>query len=428
MSLELISLIVAILVLLLLLAGSALISGSEVAFFSLKPIDLEDLEKGQDKKAKTSMLLLESPKRLLATILIANNFINVSIIILSSYISTMLFPEGSISNGLKLVFDILVITFIILLFGEVIPKVYASKNSKRMTLLMSIPLSSIGKAFPINFMVKGLVAGTSVISNLGKKKGVNVSSGDLEQAIELTKEVEGKEEEHKILEGIVKFGKTDVKQIMKSRTDVVAFDINESYASIYSKILECSYSRIPVFEESFDQIKGILYVKDLIQYIDDDDVNWKTLIREPYYVPETKKIDDLLKAFQARKMHVAIVVDEYGGTSGIITLEDVLEEIVGDIAEEFDIEDFNYSKLDDKTYIFEGKLALVDFYKVLDIDGDLFEEAKGESDTLAGFIIEQAGKILVKNEKIVFDNHTLIVEAADKRKLKRIKVIIGDEE
>lgn len=427
MSADLISIIVTCIILAILLLGSAMVSGSEVAFFSLKPIDIEEIEKDTGKRAKTTISLLEKPKRLLATILIANNFINVSIIILSAYLSTMLFPEGTISEGLKLFIDIVAITFIILLFGEVIPKVYASKNGREMALRMGVPLYKISKAFPINLLVIGLVKGTAALSNLGRKKSISVSSDDLEQAIELTKELEGKEDEHKILEGIVKFGKTDVKQIMKSRVDVVAFEVNDPYEKIHELILEHNYSRVPVFEESFDNIKGILYVKDLIPFIDHEPENWLNLLREPYYVPENKKIDDLLKSFQERKMHMAIVVDEYGGTSGIITLEDVLEEIVGDISEEFDAEDLNYSKLDENTYLFEAKMPLMDFYKVVDIDGDLFEESKGEADTLGGFVTEQAGKILLKNEKITFNNYTLVVDAADKRKLKRIKVIVNDE-
>ncbi|MDX1350020.1 MAG: gliding motility-associated protein GldE [Putridiphycobacter sp.] len=428
MSADLITIIISGVVLVLLLLGSALISGSEVAFFSLKPIDIEEIEKDSGKRAKTTITLLEKPKRLLATILIANNFINVSIIILCAYLSNILFPEGSLSKAYKMLIDVGVITFIILLFGEVIPKVYASKNGRTVALLMGVPLHKIGTAFPINLLVKGLVKGTSVLSNLGRKKSISVSSDDLEQAIELTKELEGKEDEHKILEGIVKFGKTDVKQIMKSRVDVVAFDVNDTYEKIHKLILEHNYSRVPVFEESFDNIKGILYVKDLIPFIDHEPENWLNLLREPYYVPENKKIDDLLKSFQERKMHMAIVVDEYGGTSGIITLEDVLEEIVGDISEEFDPEDLNYSKLDDCTYLFEAKMPLMDFYKVIGIDGNEFEESKGESDTLGGFITEQAGKILLKNEKINFSNFTLVVDAADKRKLKRIKVVVNEND
>ena len=279
MSADLISIIISCIVLVLLLFGSALISGSEVAFFSLKPIDIEEIEKDSGKRAKTTMVLLEKPKRLLATILIANNFINVSIIILAAYLSAKLFPAGSISEEGKLFIDIGVITFIILMFGEVIPKVYASKNGRNMVLLMGVPLHRIGKTFPINLLVKGLVQGTSLLSNLGKKKSISVSSDDLEQAIELTKEREGKEDGHKILEGIVKFGKTDVKQIMKSRVDVVAFDVKDSYQKIHNLILEHNYSRIPVFEESFDNIKGIIYVKDLIPYIDQEPGNWLDLMR-----------------------------------------------------------------------------------------------------------------------------------------------------
>lgn len=427
MSADLIPIIISCAFLVLLLFGSALVSGSEVAFFSLKPIDIDELEKDSGKRAKTTLILLEKPKALLATILIANNFINVSIIILCAYLSNMLFPAGSIDEWYKLLIDIGAITFIILLFGEVIPKVYASKNGRQMALLMGVPLHRIGRFFPINILSLGLIKGTSLLSNLGRKKSISVSPDDLEQAIELTREVEGKEDEHKILEGIVKFGKTDVKQIMKSRVDVVAFEISDSYEMIHELILKYNYSRVPVFEESFDNIKGILYVKDLIPFIDEPPENWHSLLREPYYVPENKKIDDLLKSFQERKMHMAIVVDEYGGTSGVITLEDVLEEIVGDISEEFDVEDLNYSKLDDNTFLFEAKMSLIDFYKILEIDGDEFEECKGEADTIGGFITEQAGKILLKDEKIVFNNYILIVDAADERKLKRIKVIVNEK-
>jgi gliding motility-associated protein GldE len=322
--------------------------------------------------------------------------------------------------------DIVAITFILLLFGEVIPKVYASKNGLKMTKIMSRPLQKIGNVFPINILRKGLVSGTSVISNLNKKKSIEVSSDDLEHAIKLTKaESEEGQESHKILEGIVKFGSKDAKQIMKARTDVVAFDMNTSYKTLCAEIIKFGYSRIPIYNNSFDEIAGILYVKDLIPYIDEaDNFEWNTLLRKTYFVPESKMIDDLLKNFQEKKMHMAIVVDEFGGTSGVVTLEDILEEIVGDISDEFDTDDLQYSKLDELTYIFEGKTPLVDFYKVIDIDGKEFEEVKGESDSLAGFIIEQAGKILLKEEKVTFSNFSFIVESADKRKVKRIKVVI----
>ena len=227
------------------------------------------------------------------------------------------------------------------------------------------------------------------------------------------------------MEGIVKFGSKDVKQIMKARTDVVAFDVKMSFKSLCNEIIKFGYSRIPIFKDNFDELAGILYVKDLIPYIDErDDFEWTTLLREPFFVPESKMIDDLLKNFQEKKMHMAIVVDEFGGTSGVVTLEDVLEEIVGDISDEFDVEDLQYSKLNESTYVFEGKTPLVDFYKILDIDGKIFEEVKGESDTLAGFIIEQTGRILSKGEKVVFENYHFTVESADKRKVKRIKISI----
>lgn len=414
--------ITSIIILIVLLAASALVSGSEVAFFSLKPKDIEGLENETEKYAVTTLELLDKPKDLLATILIANNFINVSIIILSTYLSAQLLEGWEY----KMVFDITVITFILLLFGEVIPKVYASKNGLKMTKMMSGPLKKIGNIFPINFLRKGLVSGTSFISNLNKKKSIDVSSDDLEHAIKLTKEQSGdKNENHKILEGIVKFGSKDVKQIMKARTDVVAFDVKMSYKKLCNEIIKFGYSRIPIFKDNFDELSGILYVKDLIPYIDEhENFEWNTLLRKPFFVPESKMIDDLLKNFQEKKMHMAIVVDEFGGTSGVVTLEDVLEEIVGDISDEFDIEDLQYSKLNEFTYVFEGKTPLVDFYKVIDIDGKIFEEVKGESDSLAGFIIEQAGKILLKGEKVVFENYSFIVESADTRKVKKIKIII----
>jgi gliding motility-associated protein GldE len=409
-------------VLLVLIFASAMISGSEVAFFSLTPFDVEELEKNQTKSAKTALGLINKPKDLLATILIANNFINISIVILSTYLSNIIFKQ----NPYKIFIDVVVITFIILLFGEVIPKVYATKNGLKLSQMMATPLKFIGNLFPVNLLRKALVSGTSFLTKLSNKKTVDVSSDDLEHAINLTKEKSEDNEDHKILEGIVRFGSKDVKQIMKPRTEVKAFEINTKYNELYQGIVKSGYSRIPIYKKSFDKIEGVLFVKDLIPYIDEsNEFEWQNLIREPYFIPETKKLDDLLKSFQERKMHMAFVVDEFGGTSGIVTLEDVLEEIVGDISDEFDQDDISYSKLDDKTYVFEGKIPLVDFYRILDIDGKIFEESKGESDTLAGFVIEQAGKILLKDEQIDFENYTFIVESADKKRINRIKVIIN---
>lgn len=410
-----------------MLIMSALISGSEVAFFSLGPAELDELENEQSKSSKIAIKLLDKPKALLATILIANNFINVGIIVLSTYISSVLFPVEVLGVSAKFLIDVVAITFLLLLFGEVIPKIYATKNGKRMSLLMAKPLSFVGKLPPFSWLKIGLVKGTSVISNLGKVKSHNVSTDELTQAVELTIGENADQGDKKIWQDIVRFGEKDVKQIMRPRVDVEAISIESDFKEIYTKLEETKYSRIPVIKESFDNIEGILFIKDLLPYLEHPaDFEWQELTREAFFVPENKKIDDLMNDFQELKMHMAIVVDEYGGTSGIVTLEDVLEEIVGDIADEFDDDDLAYSKLDDQNYIFEGKTPLVDIYKVLDIEGVEFEEAKSESDTLAGFAIEQAGKILKKGEKVKFLNYTFHIEAADTRKVKRIKLTINE--
>lgn len=413
-------------VLLILLLCSALVSGAEVAFFSLTPSDKETIGEDSSKSAITTLELLESPKGLLATILITNNFINVAIILLSTQLSDTMF-EG-MDETPKFFIDVIAITFILLLFGEVIPKVYAAKNGKRVALMMAFPLRRIGKTFPFNLLKKGLVQGTDVINKRIKKRVKELSTDDLSDAIELATDGYEDKSDLDIYQGIIEFGKKDVKQIMRSRLDVNAFELDKTYGEILALLSEdgktAHHSRVPVYRDSFDNIAGILFVKDLLAFVDEpDDFKWQELIREPYFVPENKKIDDLLINFQERKMHMAIVVDEYGGTSGIVTLDDVLEEIVGDISDDID-DDLIYSKLDEFNYVFEGKTSLIDMYKVLDIDGEIFEEAKSESDTIAGFAIEQAGKILKKNERVTFENYTFTVEAADSRKVKRIKITI----
>ena len=414
-------------ILLILLMMSALISGSEVAFFSLGPGDIQELEidRDKDRSSELAIKLLDNPKELLATILIANNFINVGIIILATYLSELLFPAGSITLLTKFVIDVVAITFLLLLFGEVIPKIYATKHGMQLSLLMAKPLHFTAKLPPFSWIKLGLVRGTSLIGRLGSKKSVNVSTDELTQAVELTIGEDEDQSEKKIWQDIVRFGEKDVKQIMKPRVDVEALDISLSYHEIYEILNDSKYSRLPVFKESFDQIEGILFIKDLLPYLDEENnFKWQKLMREPFFVPENKKIDDLMVNFQDLKTHMAIVVDEYGGTSGIVTLEDVLEEIVGEITDEFDDDDLAYSKLDDFNYVFEGKISLIDLYKILEIDGNEFEEAKSESDTLAGFMIEQAGKILKKGERMKFNEYTFTVEAADARKIKRIKVSI----
>lgn len=423
---------ISIVVLLVLLMMSALVSGSEVAFFSLSPNEMKDLEEEQSKRNTIIIEWLERPKDLLATILILNNFINVGIVILSSYISEFLMPSD-ISDTSKLLLELVCITFVILLIGEIIPKVYATKNAVKLSKIMSVPLNRIGNFFLFKGLRYVVVKSAEIFKNAENQNPMNVSSDELERALELTKDENTDEEEHKILKGIVKFGNTEVSQIMKSRVDVVAVDIEDDFSQLLELILECGYSRIPVFEEDFDHVKGVLYIKDLLPYIDEEkDFNWQKLIRNALYVPENKKIDDLLKEFQGQKMHMAIVVDEYGGSSGIATLEDVLEEIVGEITDEFDDDELIYSKLDEFNYVFDAKTLLIDLFKVMDVEEEEFEEIRGEADTIAGLLMELSGKILKKNEKVKYKRFTFTIEAADKRKIKRVKITLnkeyGDEE
>lgn len=416
---------ISFLILAVLLLLSALVSGSEVAFFSLGPTEKEELKTGKSKSAETTIALINDPKELLATILIANNFINVGIVILSSYVFGQIYPEDYGIPWVRTLIEVAGITFIILLIGEVVPKVYANRNALKLSLFMSKPIYNVGRIPPISWMKLGLVRGTDFINKAAKKRSLDVSTDDLENALELTREENDTEDDHKILEGIVKFGNTDVRQIMRSRLDVTAIEENATYKELMDVILDAGFSRIPVYKENFDDVIGIVYIKDLLPHLNEsEDFNWQSLLRTPFFVPENKKIDDLLKEFQDMKMHMAVVVDEYGGASGIVTLEDVLEEIVGDITDEFDDDDLVYTKVDDNTYVFEGKTPLVDLYKVLDIDGKNFEEAKGESDSIAGFIIEQAGKILRNNEYIIFEDYKFVVESSDKKRVKMVKVIV----
>jgi len=413
----------AIIIMMVLILLSALMSGSEVAFFSLNAVDREQLSKEKNPRADRVVSLLSTPKKLLATILIANNFINVAIVMVSTFVLNGVVAVDGMDPTLLFLVQVVSVTFIILLLGEVIPKVYATKNKFRFSKFMSLPLVIVSTLFkPFSSL---LVSSTSIIDKRIKKRSENISVDDLEHALSLTKESVETDEEKKILEGIVKFGQTDVKQIMTPRLDVVALEDSMSFTELKEAILEAKYSRIPVFTETVDNIKGVLYIKDLLSHLDAGaNFNWQDLVREPKFVPENKKLDDLLKEFQEEKKHISVVVDEYGGTSGIVTMEDVLEEIVGDITDEFDDDDLIYSKLDAKNFVFEGKTSLVDMYRVLDIEGDIFEEVKGESDTIAGFCIEQAGKILLKNEKLIFEDYTFTIEAADKRRIKQVKVTI----
>ncbi|OFY91960.1 MAG: hypothetical protein A3K10_10900 [Bacteroidetes bacterium RIFCSPLOWO2_12_FULL_31_6] len=418
-----VGILISLLVLITLLLFSALISGSEVAFFSLTPNEKETLNTSSSKAHQLIKKLLAKPKKLLATVLISNNFINVAIIILFSNIINSVIDFSAVPDWLNFSIQVVSITFIILLFGEVTPKVYATKHALKMAKIMAKPITFLILLFkPISSL---LIYSTGLIGRNVKKKGLDVSVEQLSQALELTEDIADDKDEHRILKGIVKFGDTNVKQIMKARVDVVSLEKNTNFKDVISTIINSGHSRIPVYEESFDKIIGLLYIKDLLAHINETaDFNWNLLIRNPFFVPENKKLDDLLKEFQEKKIHLAIVVDEYGGTSGIVTLEDVLEEIVGEISDEFDTDDILYSKLDENTYIFDGKTGLNNIFKIVNIeDESIFNEVIKEADTLAGLVIEIAGKIPLKNEKVNFKNYSFIVEDSDKRRVKSIRLI-----
>jgi gliding motility-associated protein GldE len=417
-----ISVVFSFALLFLLLLCSALISGAEVALFSLNRGDIEEGLNQKSKRIEILSQLLERPKKLLATILVANNFINIAVVILFAYLGDYMF--SNIDNiKVKFFVEVVVITFLILLFGEILPKIYASRNNLKFATFMAYPLRVLDVVLsPISLPMRSVTLG--IHNKLGKQKS-NLSVDQLSQALELTSEEDTSKEEHKILKGIVSFGNTDTKQVMRPRIDIFALNIEQKYLEIMPDIIENGYSRIPVYRDSMDTIEGILYVKDLLPYIDRKQFDWTTLLREPFFVPENKKLDDLMAEFQEKKVHLAVVVDEYGGTSGLISLEDIIEEIVGDISDEFDDEDLMYSKLDEHNYVFEGKTALKDFYKILRFEDDtVFEENKGEAETIAGFVLEISKSFPKLNSKINFENYVFTIEAMDKKRIKLIKFTI----
>ncbi|PHR11461.1 MAG: magnesium/cobalt efflux protein [Aequorivita sp.] len=415
--------------LVVLLACSALISGAEVAFFSLTSSDFEtNEEKTIAKKLGIVQRLLARPKKLLATILVANNFINIAIVLLFDSLSDDLF-SGIESNfygiDVRFIVEVGVVTFFILLFGEILPKIYANRNRISFAVFMAQPLNVLDTLLsPISLPMRS--ATIYLHDRYGKQKS-NISVDHLSQALELSNQ-DTTFEEQKILQGIVTFGNTDTKQVMKNRMDIFALNEEQPFKEILPEIIQHGYSRIPVYKDSMDNITGILYVKDLIPYTDRKILDWKTLKREAYFVPENKKLDDLLNEFKQMKMHLAIVVDEYGGTSGLISLEDIIEEIVGEISDEFDDEDLIFSKLDDNTFVFEGKTPLKDFYKVIKPeDPEIFEEEKGEAETLAGFLLEISKGFPKKNEVISFHNYAFTIEAFEGKRIKQIKLTIENK-
>jgi putative hemolysin len=406
----------------LLLLCSALISGAEVALFSLSRTDIEKGLEAKSKRIQIIAKLLERPKKLLATVLVSNNFINIGIVILFAYLGSNLF-SGITSPVLKFTLEVVIVTFLILLFGEILPKIYASRNNLKFAIFMAYPLWVLDVLLsPLSLPMRSVTI--AIHNKLGKQKS-NISVDQLSQALELTSEEDTTKEEHKILKGIVSFGNTDTKQVMRPRIDIFALNIELKYTDILPEIVENGYSRIPVYKDNIDSIKGILYVKDLLPYIDRKQFDWTALIREPFFVPENKKLDDLMSEFQEKKVHLAVVVDEYGGTSGLISLEDIIEEIVGEISDEFDDEDLTYSKLDDNNFVFEGKTALKDFYKIIKVNDEAsFEESKGEAETIAGFVLEISRSFPKLNSKIYFKNYVFMIEALDKKRIKLIKFTI----
>jgi putative hemolysin len=409
---------IGIVVLMILLFASALMSGSEVAYFSLSPSDINKLKASRNKRSKAVLKLYNIPEKLLSTILVANNTVNIAIVILAAFLSSRLFNFSN-TPVLGFIIEIVAITFLILFFGEIMPKIYATQNILPVALVMALPLLVLEKIFkPITSV---LIFSSSFVKRRTIPGQKNLSMNDLSDALELT--ADDFHEDEKILKGIVKFGNINVSAIMCPRVDVTAIDIRSGFSQIIPIIIESGFSRIPVYSGSFDNVKGILYAKDVLPYANNpDSFKWQALMRPSYFVPETKKINDLLKEFQMKKIHLAVVIDEYGGTSGIVTLEDILEEIVGEIGDESDYDQVMYRKVDETTYVFEGKVLLNDFYRIYNIEGDPFEDIRGESETLAGLILELTGEIPRNGHEIKESGFTFRIESADKRRIREICV------
>ncbi len=408
-------------ILLALLFASAMISGSEVAFFSLSSDEISYCKKSNKPTHQRIISLLEKPKNLLATILILNNMVNVAIVMLSTYLTWAIF--GRSTEGLLVASLTFVTTFAIVFFGEVVPKVYASKTSLDFARMTVNVISFANTLFrPFAWLLMSL--SDRIERNL-ERKNHGVSVDELNHALELTTQENTSEEEKGILKGIVNFGTLSVRQVMRSRLDITAVDYEADFHELMDRINKSGYSRIPIYKETIDSIEGIMYVKELLPYIDRDETfQWQTLLHPGFFVPESKKIDSLLRDFQAKRVHMAIVVDEYGGTSGLITLEDIIEEIVGEINDEFDEDAIHYNKLDDNTYIFEGKTSLNDFCKVIQEDPSVFEEVKGESESLGGLLLEIHAKMPRAGEKVSFSKFVFTVVAVDSKRIKRIRVFI----
>ena len=407
------------LLLAVLLVFSGLISGSEVALFSLSKSQL----KKEDKSSYVQIIQksLTNPNKLLATILVANSFINIAIVILFTQIGNVIFKNIT-SSFWQFIIEVVVATFLILLFGEILPKIYASRNNLIFSKFVIYPLVLL------DFMLTPISLPMQKLSNFIKDKlsikKQNINLNQISSALDLTSPDETTKQEQKILKGILSFGNTETKEVMRPRLDIHAYSNLLNYKEVLKNTVENNFSRIPVYKDDLDNIIGILYVKDLLPFLDKKDFDWLSTLRKPLFIPENKKLDDLMQEFQEKKIHLAIVVDEFGGTSGVISLEDVIEEIVGDISDEFDDDSLLFSKLDNSNYVFEGKTSMKDFYKILNIDSSPFDKFKGDSETIAGFILEISQSLPKTNSKIVFENYTFTIESVDKKRIKQVKVSI----
>lgn len=418
------SIVVAV-IMILLLAGSAFFSAAENAFFSLSPTDTDNLSKDDTDRSKLVVELLNRPKKLLATILIGNNFVNVGIAVLSTILTQLLFDFSNAPLAGFLI-QVIAVTFVILLAGEVVPKVYATQHALSLAKAFAYPLYTFEKVFsPLSTL---LVKSTSLFDKKMGQNKANLSVDELSAALDLTDENSLNQSENALLKGIVNFGSIEATQIMRPRIDIKAIEYNTPYNDVVALVTDYGYSRVPVYTDTLDTVAGILHIKDLLPYLNETpDFNWQRLLHKPFFIPESKKIDDLLTDFQTQKRHIAIVADEYGGTSGLVTLEDIIEEIVGEINDEFDVDDITYSRLDDNTYIFEGKTTINDLCRITNTNPDVFDDARGESETLAGFILEQTHTMPHRNQEVLFANFTFKIESVDSRRIKRIKVILPKE-
>ena len=412
-----------IFLLIILLIFSGIISGSEVAFFSLTRNQLVSENKKDQSRLDKIRKLLDRPKRLLATILIANNFINIAIVLLFASLEG-LYLSGIENPIIVLIIQVGLITFLIFFFGDILPEIYAIRNVLKFSLFMAKPIFFMDR-YLLFFLTIPMSRLTGFMESKLAHRGNEFSVDKLSQAFELTSDDETTLDEQKILKGIVSFGNIETRQIMCPRIDVFAINNKISMNKIIPLILDKGFSRVPVYEESLDRIKGILYIKDLLPHINKKDFDWLKIIKPPFYITENKKLDDLLMEFKQKKIHLAVVVDEYGGTSGIITLEDVIEEIVGDISDEFDDDNLNYSKLDERTFIFDAKIGMNDFYKVIELnDPKEFEETKADSESLAGFLLEVAKEFPETGQQILFKKYKFIIESANNKGIKTVKITL----